>query len=58
MQSENVDTRQVTVAKLRRDVAVVIALKVIVILLAAFFVFGASQRMFVNADVMATHIVR
>lgn len=58
MLREITDDRQVQIIKLRRDVIAVLVLKAAIILLAAFFVFGAAQRLHVDDVVMTTHIMR
>lgn len=56
--------RDEVVRSIRRDVVRVLCIKVVVILFAAFFVFGAAQRVFVDPAVMThklcevTHVFR
>jgi hypothetical protein len=50
--------RQTVIRGMKRDVLLVLLLKTAIILTAAFTIFGASQRLFVDAGVMTDQLMR
>ena len=43
--------------RLAREVAVVVAVKTVIVILAAFFVFGARHRPSIDADAVEQHLI-